>query len=172
MTLQSAAVPDTHISNYCSDRIGSPKSAQLPLGLDGTDRCSWRNSTRTVGLSTDAWQLLEYVRHSYSRRDEEDFQIQPIYEDFIWAHGRLTFDPKKSWPECYATTNAPGVTTCALDTSLSPLPKHHPRVLPEPPVDNSTGSPDITHAATCRRCEKVFPDVTTLNGYRIHGCKR
>lgn len=139
-----------------------------------------RLSLRSVGLPTVPEQLLELVRRSFTRRNEEEFKIQPVYADFVKAHGRLSFDPKKSYPECYTTTRAPGVTSCPLDrprpsSSSSPPGPGAPiqpkdRTGPVPASTGDTERPTDTSRSKCKSCGRTFEHISLLQAHQELSC--
>ena len=61
---------------------------------------------RSKNLPTDPNDLLELVKRVFKRR-EENFDVGEVYSQFVKAHGRTSFDPRQSWPQCYIHTYNP-----------------------------------------------------------------
>ena len=68
--------------------------------------CVDRITLRTQNLPTNPRELLELIKHVYKRRNEM-FEIEEVYQQFVKAHGRITFDPTQKWPQCYTYTHSP-----------------------------------------------------------------
>jgi hypothetical protein len=49
------------------------------------------------GLPKDIKELEQLTRKAFQRRDRE-LDLESVYKDFVRAHGRMTFDPTKVWP--------------------------------------------------------------------------
>lgn len=40
-------------------------------------------------------------------RRQEPFDLDGIYADFVRSNGRVVFDSKQPWPQCYVVTKHP-----------------------------------------------------------------
>lgn len=65
-----------------------------------------RLQLRCVNLPTEPGQLMGLVERVYHRRGE-CFDLNQTYVDFVKSHGRVVFDHKKEWPECYILVRHP-----------------------------------------------------------------
>lgn len=65
-----------------------------------------RIQLRCSNLPTEPRQLLELVERVFCRRGEY-LNLKDIYEDFVRSHGRVVFDNRQGWPQCYALIRHP-----------------------------------------------------------------
>lgn len=80
-----------------------PKGRTITFpSLEAVDRIQLKSNN----LPTDAYQLKSLVDQVFERR-EEVYDIEEIYQQFAMNHGRITIDPKQSWPNCQLYTKHP-----------------------------------------------------------------
>ena len=65
-----------------------------------------RIALRSRNLPTDSSELLKLVNLVFERRGET-LNIMNVYDQFVRAHGRTTFDPRQKWPLCNIHTYHP-----------------------------------------------------------------
>lgn len=60
-----------------------------------------RIQLKCSNIPTCPEELLSLVLRVFARR-QEPFDLDGIYKDFVKSHGRLVFDSRQQWPQCYA----------------------------------------------------------------------
>lgn len=58
------------------------------------------------GLPADPHELLRLIQRALRRRNQP-FDFDEVYRSLVLAHGRVTMDLRKPWPECYSVSRIP-----------------------------------------------------------------
>lgn len=61
---------------------------------------------RCCNLPTDPGELMVLVLRVFARR-QEPFSLDGIYADFVKSSGKVVFDNRQPWPQCYAVVRHP-----------------------------------------------------------------
>lgn len=70
--------------------------------LEEVDKITLKSSN----LPTNPIDLKKLVDQVFDRRDEQ-YDLETTYKQFAKIHGRITYDPKQSWPGCQIHSRHP-----------------------------------------------------------------